>query len=245
MTARTSEDRTSEDRTSEDVSTTRVHEALGAVVDPELDEPITDLGFVHEVRVDGAHVLVRLRLPTYFCAPNFAYLMVADAHDAVAGMSGVDSAEVRLDEHFASEEINAGVAADAGFAGSFPQQATSELDQLRVTFRRKAHAACLERACRRLVDEGWQVEDLPAAHLSDLPESVERTSLLRRRADIDLPTDERAPVFVDDDGNPIAPEQAPVRLRFARAVRVSIDGNAGWCRGLLRTRYPQTQEDGP
>ena len=32
---------------------------------------------------------VHLRLPTYFCAPNFAFLMVADAHDAVAAVPGV------------------------------------------------------------------------------------------------------------------------------------------------------------
>ncbi len=31
---------------------------------------------------------VRLRLPTYFCAPNFAFLMVADAYDAVIGAAG-------------------------------------------------------------------------------------------------------------------------------------------------------------
>lgn len=227
-----------------DVMLDRVRQALGTVRDPELDEPITDLGFVQEIRVEGAQVLVRLRLPTYFCAPNFAYLMVADARDAVGRLSDVEYAEIRLDDHFASEEINAGVAADAGFAGSFPQQANSELDELRTTFRRKAHTACLERACQRLLAEGWQVEDLPAAHLSDLPESAERASLVRRRCDLDLPVDERARVFVDDDGTPIAPEQAPVRLRFARAVRVSIDGNAGWCRGLLRTRYPDTEEDG-
>jgi len=222
----------------------RVRRSLDAVRDPELDEPITDLGFVQEVRVEGGHVLVRLRLPTYFCAPNFAYLMVADARDAVRRLSDVETFEIRLDDHFASEEINAGVAAEAGFAGSFPQQTTSELDELRATFRRKAHTACLERACQRLLAEGWEVEDLPRAHLADLPESDERSSLVRRRHDLDLPVDERARVFVDDDGNPIAPEQAPVRLRFARAVRVSIDGNAGWCRGLLRTRYPDTEEDG-
>jgi len=58
--------------------------ALGTVRDPELDEPITALGFVSacSLAADGT-AEVRLRLPTYFCAPNFAYLMVADAYDAV------------------------------------------------------------------------------------------------------------------------------------------------------------------
>lgn len=34
-----------------------------------------------------------------------------------------------------------------------------------------------------------------------------------------------------------------MRLRFARSVRISIDGNAHFCRGLLRTRYPQSAAD--
>jgi hypothetical protein len=35
-------------------------------------------------------------------------------------------------------------------------------------------------------------------------------------------------------------EDAAMRLRFARTVRVSIDGNAHFCRGLLTTRYPES-----
>src|SRR5713101_5439874 len=85
--------------------------ALSTVRDPELDESIVDLGFVTETSVIYGHAHVRLRLPTYFCAPNFAYLMVADAYDAVSGVSGVESASIVLEDHFASAEINAGVAA--------------------------------------------------------------------------------------------------------------------------------------
>ena len=54
--------------------------ALDAVRDPELDEPVTELGFVSSCTVSAYEdVEVRLRLPTYFCAPNFAFLMVAAA----------------------------------------------------------------------------------------------------------------------------------------------------------------------
>ena len=92
--------------------------ALSKVRDPELDESIVDLGFVTETTVDGGHAQVRLRLPTYFCAPNFAYLMVADAYDAVRSVPDIDAASIVLEEHFAAEEINSGVAAGAGFVGS-------------------------------------------------------------------------------------------------------------------------------
>jgi metal-sulfur cluster biosynthetic enzyme len=217
--------------------------ALGTVRDPELDEPITDLGFVSDVHLEDGHADVHLRLPTYFCAPNFAYLMVADAYDAVMGVAGITAASIVLDEHFASAEINAGVAAGAGFVGSFGDLAAAELDELRTTFQRKAHTACLERACQRLLKDGWTVEGLSQAHLDDLPDGPERASLLRRRADIGLPTTPEAAIFVDDDGYPVPAEQVPLRLRFARTVRVSIDGNAHFCRGLLTTRYPQAAAD--
>lgn len=214
-----------------------VRAALATVRDPELDRPITELGFVSELKVAGAHVRVRLRLPTYFCAPNFAYLMVADAYDAVAVLPGVAEVDVKLDDHFASEEINAGVAAGSGFSGSFPGQATDELAELRRTFQRKAHTACLERTCRRLLADGWEIDALADVHLADVPDSAERAALVRRRADLGLPTGPDAPLMVDDDGAPVPADQIGARLRFAKAVRVSVDGNAAWCSGLLRTRY--------
>lgn len=220
----------------------RVWAALGTVRDPELDQPITALCFVTEATVRdrgtaGGAVLVRLRLPTYFCAPNFAYLMVADAYDAVRAVPGVAAVEIRLEDHFAADEINAGVAAEGGFSGAFPRLAGGELAELRLAFQRKAHLACLERACRRLRQDGWQVEDLTRARLSDLPASPERDSLLRRRADLGLPTDRDAHLVVHNDGSPVTADDLPARLRFAQAVRVSVDGNASMCRGLLETRY--------
>ncbi|MGH3520225.1 MAG: iron-sulfur cluster assembly protein [Haloechinothrix sp.] len=227
----------------------RVWAALGTVVDPELDEPITELGFVAGLTTvpdtaDGFQAYVRLRLPTYFCAPNFAYLMVADAHDAIAQVPGIASVRVELEDHFAAEEINAGVAAEEGFTGAFPGQATGELAELRLSFRRKAHLACLERACQRLISAGWQVDALADGHLGDLPESPERDSLLRRRAELGLRTDLDAPLFVDDDEAQVPREQLAARLRFAKAVRVSIDGNAGLCRGLLKTRNERLAQEG-
>src|SRR5258708_6764568 len=104
--------------------------ALGTVRDPELDEPITSLGFVAEATVSAdGQAQVRLRLPTYFCAPNFAFLMVADAHAAVSALDGIRGAEIVLEDHFAAESINAGVAASAGFARSFDGEAIGELHQ--------------------------------------------------------------------------------------------------------------------
>src|SRR6476469_1001834 len=85
-----------------------VRRALDVVIDPELDEPITDLGFVRSVAVTASRVEVHLRLPTSFCAPNFAYLMASDAKDALAALvpTGTDVV-VELDDHHDSGIINA------------------------------------------------------------------------------------------------------------------------------------------
>ncbi len=111
-----------------------VRAALGTVVDPELDEPVTDLGFVRSVAVDGGAVEVHLRLPTSFCAPNFAWLMVSDAHDAVSAVPGVQRVVVELDDHSDSDLINAGLAAGLGYRGTFGHEAEESLDELRATF---------------------------------------------------------------------------------------------------------------
>jgi metal-sulfur cluster biosynthetic enzyme len=64
---------------------TRVLDALATVHDPELDEPITDLRFITSCNITPqGDVEIRLRLPTPQCAPNFAYLMAADARTAAS-----------------------------------------------------------------------------------------------------------------------------------------------------------------
>jgi metal-sulfur cluster biosynthetic enzyme len=46
------------------VDKARVLDALSGVRDPELDDPITELGFVSDLKVEGEAVNIRLRLPT-------------------------------------------------------------------------------------------------------------------------------------------------------------------------------------
>lgn len=219
----------------------KVWKALGTVQDPELDEPITDLKFVTTVEIDrgddGPEVAVRLRLPTYFCAPNFAYLMVADAYDAVAALPEVARTSVRLEDHFASDEINSGVAARSGFTGSFPTEAIGELEDLRQTFQRKAYLASLDRMTKRLAADGVEFDAYTSLRIGDLPAGLETDSLMRRRSDVGLPSTEMSLVMVEHDGEAMSAERLPKRLRFAKSVRVSIEGNGIFCRGLLETRY--------
>jgi hypothetical protein len=199
-----------------------------------LDEPVTDLGFVSNLEIEGDTVSVRLRLPTYFCAPNFAYLMVADAREAVLSVPGVRQARVVLDDHYASEELNSGGAFDE----AFPDETEGpDLEELRMVFRRKSFVSRQEQLCRALLSEGRSPLDLAAMRLGDVPPSQDLDKYLERRRELGLDVSEGAPLVVDPDGNRIPEEAVVQHLRFARTVRVSIEGNAGLCRGLLETRY--------
>ncbi|MGH3529665.1 MAG: iron-sulfur cluster assembly protein [Pseudonocardiaceae bacterium] len=226
--------------------TAAVWSALHQVRDPELDEAVTDLGFVAGCQVsDSGKAVVRLRLPTYFCAPNFAFLMVADAFDAVAAVPGVRRVEVVLEDHFASNEINGGIAARAGFVQSFDGQAVAELHELRADFLRKAVMAGTDRVCRPLLSAGATVEELAGLTLGEVPPSADRERLRSRRAELGLPASDDDPLLVDAaTGAAIGAHALPLHLRRAQTTRVSVDANAGVCRGLLQERYRTTEEKG-
>ena len=240
-----------------------VLEALAGVRDPELDESITSLGFVTSCTVSGqGDAQIRLRLPTYFCAPNFAFLMVADAYDAVTAVPGVRRAEIVLEDHFAAEAINGGVAARAGFAATFDGEAVSELDGLRADFLRKAVMAGTDQVCRPLLAAGapparlaeMTLGELPPSRaagrlrqrraelatltLDQVPPSPALERLRQRRAELGLPVGDDAPLLIDPaTGAPLAGDAVPLHLRRAHTTRVSIEANAGICRGMLRQRY--------
>ncbi|ANH38524.1 hypothetical protein I601_2096 [Nocardioides dokdonensis FR1436] len=217
--------------------------ALSTVLDPELDEPITDLGFVRSIEIDEHGVSVHVRLPTSFCSPNFAYLMVSDARDALRRVEDIGRVHVFLDDHHDSEKINAGMAADAGFRGTFGVEAEDSLDELRLIFQRKAHTAAMERCIEdRLKNSGLAVSDIYRLRLRNLPGGQFKEALLRRRATLGLDIAPDSSVFVDELGVPVPPDDIPLRLRFAKSVRISIEGNSHFCRGLLATRY-EDEED--
>ncbi len=215
----------------------RVLGALSAVRDPELDQSITELGFVSGIEIDGDTVAVRLRLPTYFCAANFAYLMAGDARAAVLALPGVGEARIALDDHFASGEINDAMGQGKSFQEAFPGQAEGGLDELRNLFRRKGFTARQQKLCRALLDEGRTPADLSVMRLGDLEPSPEVQIYIERRRELGLDVSPDAPFVVDAGGTPVRAEALEEHLRFARLVGVSIEANAGLCRGLLATRY--------
>jgi metal-sulfur cluster biosynthetic enzyme len=220
-----------------------VWQALGTVLDPEIDEPITDLGFVASCTVsDDGVATVRLRLPTFFCAPNFSFLMVADAYDAVSAVEGVTRADVVLEDHHAAAEINRGVAAHAGFVETFAGEADAELDELRRYFLEKAVVAGQDRVARPLVDAGVGPDELAALTLGSAPDSPALDRLRRRRAALGLPSDDAAPLLIQADGSPVTAAQVPLHLRRARLTRLGMEANGELCTSILKTRYQDTAD---
>jgi metal-sulfur cluster biosynthetic enzyme len=222
----------------------RVLAALDGVHDPELDEPITSLRFVTscEVTRDG-DVEVLLRLPTPQCAPNFAYLMAADARDAVRRLPGVRRVAVRLEDHYTGEEINAAIASGEGFAGAFPgETADDDLDALRDLFLRKALVARQARLCEGLLADGATPEQVTARRVANLPDVADARRCLELRARLGIPSDRDSPAFVLPHGAPVAAHELARWLRSARLVRTSLDVNGGICRSLLQVRQ-QTAPD--
>jgi len=220
-----------------------VLEALGTVIDPELDEPITGLGFVSACAVsDEGDVDVRLRFPTALCAPNFTFLMAADARDAVRRLPGVRGVTVALDDHLHGDEIEDALRHGGRFADAFPGETEGELDALRLLFRRKALVARQARLCEDLLSAGATEEQVTALRVADLPDDAGARRCLELRRELGLDADPGAAAFVRPDGDPIAAGDLRHWRRIARLVRTSLETNGGLCRSLLRVTNDRAAE---
>ncbi len=217
----------------------RVIDALAEVYDPELDEPITRLGFVSSCEVSpGGDVEVVLRLPTPQCAPNFAFLMAADARAVVRRLPEVREVTIRLEDHYTGDEINAAIGRGDGFAGAFPgETADDELASLRELFLRKALVGRESRLCEALLLGGATPEEVAAHRLGDLPDVPDARRCVELRRLLGLESDPGSPAFVLPSGEPVSAAELTRWLRTARLVRMSLEVNGGICRSLLRVRH--------
>lgn len=220
----------------------QVRACLDTVIDPELDESVVELGFVTEVELDEAgKVRIAFRLPTYWCAANFAFLMADDMRLAVLALPWVTSVEVKLHEHMYAEAINDGVACGNGFAASFGGAAEGGLEALRLTFLRKAFQRRQAALLHHLLEAGHPGAALAAMSLDallglPLPEEGQRLVArhLQRRS---VPGDGDPAAFVDLDGRAFDGQSLQVALREAQRVEVNATFNGALCRGLQAARY--------
>jgi len=231
---------------------TAILERLAQVLDPELDESILDLGFVRSLQLRCGHASVALRLPTSWCAVNFAYLMAEDVRRALLTVEGIRQVTVRLGDHCAAEEIEAAVNDGRAFAEAFPGEGAGSLAALRLTFLRKGFLSRQERLLRDLRAAGCSPAAICALRLGEVsmqgdtivirqpgrtPVESGSAAILRRylerRAELALDCGLAAPLMVDLDGEPLSAERLLAHYEAARTVRVALEANGSFCRALL------------
>ena len=223
-----------------------VLEALDEVYDPELDEPITRLGFVASCEISADRdVDITLRLPTPQCAPNFAFLMAADARKAVRRLSDVREVTIWLEDHYTGQEINAAVNRGDGFMGAFPgETADDELTSLRELFLRKSLVGRQSRLCEALLNAGHTPDEVATKTLADLPDTPDARRCITLRRQLGLSYAPHSPAFILPTGEPVAAAELTRWLRLARLMRLSLEVNGGICRSLLRV-HRGVQVDDP
>jgi metal-sulfur cluster biosynthetic enzyme len=220
---------------------------LARVTDPELDEPVTELGFVTGVTADPAGaVQVGFRLPTYWCAANFAFLMADDMRRAVAALPWVTSVGVELGDHMYAETINRAMTAGLSFQDAFAAEADGDLEEVRRIFAMKAFQRRQMVLLDHLLGLGYAVPTLlglTIAGLTDLDVGPEGRALIDRyleRRAIPGPAGPTQPAFVDEAARPVPEAGYDAHRRALRRVAVNVEFNGALCRGLLAARFGET-----
>lgn len=241
-----------------------INRALAEVYDPELDTPITELGFVNEVQIADGHVTVTYTVPTFWCAPNFVFMMSQDIRSEVGRVPGVTQVTVIVRNNCLEDEINHGVNAGRSFAETFPADVdrNADLEALRRTFTVKGFLARQDVLIRRMRQAGLADAAILALRVGDV--MVQGEDLLlhtmpphwvplaagdllrylhkRRRLQLDITAE--AHLFTTVEGQPIAEAELAAYLRYSRSARLNIAFNTSLCEGLLRTQfYPERQHD--
>ncbi|WP_299472647.1 iron-sulfur cluster assembly protein [uncultured Roseibium sp.] len=236
---------------------TAVWEQLENVSDPELDEPITDMGFVERVEVFASEkVEVDFRLPTYWCSPNFAFLMAFGIRQEVEKLSWVREVTVTLMDHCFDAQVNAGVNGSCSFDEVFSAYSSGEeLENVKLKFLEKAFIRRQETVLLALQQAGYSAEKIVTMKLGEFDridfkgeeESRQkpryRTLLISRN----LASVSEDLAFVTWAGEPIEPRNLRQHLSELRSVRINMEFNGALCRGLSNTRYKEVEigADGP
>lgn len=234
------------------------------MLDPELDEPILDLGFVRSLDLRSGHASVALRLPTSWCAVNFAYLMAEDLRQALLAVEGIRRVTVRLGDHCAAAEIEEAVNAGLSFAEAFPGESAGSLAELRLTFLRKGFLGRQQHLLRELRNAGFSPAAICALRLGEVfvrndtipirrcncapveggsAQIMER--YLERRAELGLDCSPSAPLIIDLEGEMLSADQLLAHYETARTIRVGTEANGSFCCALLNLRRLDAGASGP
>lgn len=235
-----------------------IWQSLDLVTDPELDEPITDMGFVErvEVKLETKVAEVEFRLPTYWCSPNFAFLMAFDIRREIAKLKWVHDVKVTLNDHCFADRVNAGVNGDKDFNEVFKEYCNGEeLGAVRAKFLEKAFIRRQETVLLALEERGYSSSQIVGMTLGSLDairfdggeeerqKPRYRSLLLSQKLARSLSD----PAFVTWDGERLTAKGLRKYLEKLRGVRINMEFNGALCRGLQSTRYKEVEigDEGP
>jgi metal-sulfur cluster biosynthetic enzyme len=236
-------------------------ERLQRVLDPELDEPVLQLGFIESLHVQGGHATVAIHMPTSWCAVNFVYMMAEDIRHALLAVESIHAVTIHVGDHFAAPAIETGVNAGTPFAEAFAAEGGGDLATLRETFLRKGFTSRQERLLRDLKDAGLTAADICALRIGDLsfvgdaclahcagrkpvevgPADTARR-YLQRRGDLGLDGSPTGPLITDLQDQPLTMERLEEHWTRARTVRLSLEANGAFCRAVLAARQTSSHE---
>jgi len=221
-----------------------VWSALDSVTDPEIDESVVSLEFVSKLEIDDdGRVEIEFRLPTYWCAPNFAFLMASDMRDAVAELDWVAAVTVKLVDHFSAELINRGVARGQDFRDAFPGETDGDLCAIRQKFLGQAYERRQELLLQRLFARGYTPDVIIGLRLPELmnlaldqPGMSLRSLYLFAWRKIHPGAGDDALAFLTLAGAPIGRQNLKDYLRKIAGARRNAEFNGFICRSLLAER---------
>ena len=243
----------------DDARLNQVWAQLDLVMDPELDEPVTDMGFIEAVSItwsgigpNTSTVHVSFRLPTYWCSPNFAFLMAEGIKRQIEVLPWVGQAVVTLQDHMAAAEMNAAINSGASFGSVFEDLHPNEdLGALREKFDVKAFQRRQEVVIKALIAMGFPSSEiltmprgsLDAITLDDIEDTRQKGRYLAILSEKKLAPTLADLAFPTYQGAPVADFSAYMSL--LRSVRINMEFSGSLCRGLKQSRYLQADVSGP
>lgn len=179
------------------VSREDVYRALSRVRDPELDKPITELGFIKEVKVHRGRgaVEVSMILPTYWCSPAFAYMMLEDARKVLLKLGGVKRVTVNLLDHHDAERISRCINEGLTFEECYGDEAGEGLSDLRRKMMERSFLARLYRLVSLLTLKGLSYLDILSLKLEDVKIEGERVGIKAGKRMIKLEGEEASTII--------------------------------------------------
>lgn len=234
-----------------------IWDCLDAVTDPELDEPVTDMGFVERIEVtDGQKVRVEFRLPTYWCSPNFAFLMAFGIRKEVMSLPWVVQAQVQLNDHCFGDQVNEGVNSGRDYHDVFAQYCDgARLDEVVEKFLVKAFDRRQETVLLGVQALGHSPQEIVMMTLEQLrriefqgeEEQRQKPRYLELLKSSGLAFEPGDLAFPTWEGQEIEPGALSEHLTRLRSTRINMEFNGALCRGLAKTRYKEVEigADGP